>query len=255
MKFFDYAAPASLDEASKLLAQDGSAVLAGGTQLLLSFKWLAPPKLLVNIKRLPGLRGIEVRGEEVWIGATSTLAEVRQSELLRNRFPVVTEAARLMAVPAVATLGTVGGNVAWASPQADLVQVLLLLDAQVDLSGGRSMPLRGFLTGPGQTALAKGELVTGVRLKGVDLQALYLRHSTRKRADAQICSVALTRGRAVLGSCGPTPIVVDLPDGADAVERVMNAASPRDDFRASAAHRLRVVRNLTRRGVEMIGAY
>jgi carbon-monoxide dehydrogenase medium subunit len=120
------------------------------------------------------------------------------------------------------------------------------------------MPLRRFLTGPGQTALQPGELVTGVRLHGGDTRAMYLRHAVRKMADAQICSVALTHSRAVLGSCGPTPVVVDLPAGLTVdrgVDLVVAAASPRDDFRASAAHRLRVVRNLTRLGLESLGAH
>jgi CO/xanthine dehydrogenase FAD-binding subunit len=166
-------------------------------------------------------------------------------------------AARLMALPAVASMGTVGGNIAWASPQADLVQPLLALDAQVELSEGRSVPLRDFYLGPGQTALKPGELITGVRLIGADRRAVYLRHSTRRLADAQVCSVALTDRRAVLGSCGPTPIVVDLPDGLpidEAVELVVSKATPRDDFRASAAYRLKLVRALTRRGLEYLRA-
>ncbi|HLG73369.1 MAG TPA: FAD binding domain-containing protein [Chloroflexota bacterium] len=257
MKPFDYAVPSTLAEASDLLKQDGAAALAGGTQLLLTFKWLPPPKLLVNLKRLPGLRGIEARGEEVWIGALTTLADVRRSPLLVERFPVLGHTARLMAVPAIASTGTVGGNIAWGSPQADLVQSLLLLGATVDLSSGRSVPLREFFTGPGQTILERGELIAGVRLRGSDTRALYLRHSTRRLADAQICSVALTDRRAVLGSCGPTPVAVDLPEGApidEAVEAVARAAAPRDDFRASAAYRMKLVRNLTRRGLEQLHA-
>jgi carbon-monoxide dehydrogenase medium subunit len=258
MKPFDYAVPATLSEASELLSQEGAAALAGGTQLLLTFKWLPPPKLVVNLKRLPGLRGIEPRGDELWIGALTTLADVRRSTVLAERFPVLGLTSRLMAVPAVASVGTVGGNIAWASPQADLVQSLLVLGATVDLSSGRSVPLREFFTGPGQTVLRAGELVTGVRLRGSDTRALYLRHSTRRLADAQICSVAISDGRVVLGSCGPTPVVVDIPDGAsvdDAVELAAGAAAPRDDFRASGAYRMKLVRNLTRRGLEQLRAH
>ena len=253
MKPFEYAVPATLEEASALLRQDGAAALAGGSQLLVTFKWLPPPRLVVNIKRLAELRGIEADGEEVRIGALTTLAEVRRSALLAERFPVLGETARLMAVPAVASVATVGGNVAWASPQADFVQPLLALDAQLDLSGGRSMPLRDFLTGPGETALQPGELLAAIRLRGSAPKAVYLRQSTRRMADAQICSVALTPQRAVLGSCGPTPVVVDLPAGMpleDAVELVCSRAAPRDDFRASAAYRMKIVRTLTRRGLE-----
>jgi CO/xanthine dehydrogenase FAD-binding subunit len=257
VKPFEYAAPKTLQEASQLLRRPGSAALAGGTQLLLTFKWLPPPPLVVNLKGLPGLSGIRAEGEDIWIGALTTLTEVRRSELLAQRFPVLCLAARLMAVPAVASVGTVGGNVAWASPQADLVQPLLALDATVELSQSRPMPLRDFYRGPGQTVLQPGEIITGVRLAGQNRRALYLRHSTRRLADAQVCSVALTDRRAVLGSCGPTPIVIDLPDGAsvdDMVELVASKASPRDDFRASAAYRLKLVRALTRRGLEHLRA-
>ncbi|MFI5266670.1 MAG: FAD binding domain-containing protein [Chloroflexota bacterium] len=258
MKAFEYAVPTSIGEASELLRQDGAAALAGGSQLLLTFKWLPPPKLLVNIKRLPGLRNISAEGDEVWIGALTTLADIRRSTLLAERFPVLGIASRLMAVPSVATMATVGGNIAWASPQADLVQPLLALDAQVELSGGAAMPLRDFFAGPGKTALQPGELITGVRLRGSGRKAVYLRHSTRRLADAQICSVALTEQRAVLGSCGPTPVVVDLPSGlalAEAVDLVASHASPRDDFRASGAYRMKIVRVLARRGLEYLHAY
>ena len=265
----------SLKEASELLKQEGAAALAGGTQLLLTFKWLPPPRLIVNIKRLPGLATISEDGDDIRIGALTTLADVRRSPLLAGRFPVLGMAARLMALPAVASMGTVGGNIAWASPQADLVQPLLALDAHLDIyepspaaavqgrpalsaaEGVRVLPLRDFYLGPGQTALKPGELITGVRLIGADRRAVYLRHSTRRLADAQVCSVALTDRRAVLGSCGPTPIVVDLPDGLpidEAVELVASKATPRDDFRASAAYRLKLVRALTRRGLEYLRA-
>ncbi|MHB8618576.1 MAG: FAD binding domain-containing protein [Chloroflexota bacterium] len=252
MKSFDYAQPETLDEATTLLKQEGSAVLAGGSQLLLAFKWMPAPGIVVNIKRLPGLRGVETRGEDTWLGSLTSLAEVRRSPLVAERFPVLGLTSRLMATPTVAAMGTVGGNVAWASPQADLVQPLLALNATVDLSGGRSMPLVEFLVGPGKTALQPGELVTGVRLRGQDTGAVYLRHSTRRLADAQICSVAAAGRRVVLGSCGPTPVVVDLPDGAtieDAVELVAAQARPRDDFRATAAYRQKLVRVLTRRAL------
>jgi aerobic carbon-monoxide dehydrogenase medium subunit len=255
VRAFEYAVPATVEEASALLREGGAAALAGGSQLLLTFKWLPPPRLLVNVKRLPGLRGTSADGDELWIGALTTLADIRRSALVEERFPVLAMASRLMAVPSVASVGTVGGNIAWASPQADLVQPLLALDAKVELSSGRTMPLRDFLTGPGQTALQPGELIVGVRLRGSGRKAVYLRHSTRRLADAQICSVALTEDRAVLGSCGPTPVVVDLPTGLtvdDAVELVASRASPRDDFRATAAYRMKLVRALTQRALEYL---
>lgn len=255
MKAFDYAVPTTIDEAHAMLRQDGAAALAGGTQLLLTFKWLPPPRLVVNIKRLPALRGITAEGDEIRIGALTTLAEVGTSALLAERFPVLGITARLMAVPAVASLATVGGNLAWASPQADLVQPLLALDALVVLTSGRIMPLRDFIIGPGVTVLEPGELVAAVRLRGEQPGAVYLRQSTRRMADAQICSVALTLQRAVLGSCGPTPVIVDLPPDLasdDAVELVCAHAAPRDDFRATAAYRMKIVRALTKRGLEYL---
>lgn len=257
MKSFEYAAPASIEEASELLRLDGAAPLAGGTQLLLTFKWLPPPRLLVNIKRVPGLRDISLDGNEIRIGALTTLADVRRSRLLAERFPVLGVVSRLMAVPSVATMATVGGNIAWASPQADFVQPLLALDAQLDVSGGRSLLLREFFTGQGRTALRPGELITAVRLRSSGAKAVYLRHSTRRLADAQICSVALTERRAVLGSCGPVPVVVELPSGLgvdDMVELICSSASPRDDFRASGAYRMKIVRVLVRRGLDYLHA-
>ncbi|HEX6510715.1 MAG TPA: FAD binding domain-containing protein [Chloroflexota bacterium] len=254
MKPFAYAAPTSLAEAGRLLQQEGAAALAGGTQLLLGFKWQPPPRLVVNVKRVPDLRGIWADGGQIRIGALTTLADVRRSELLAQRFPVLGLTARLMAVPAVASMATVGGNIAWGSPQADLVQPLLALDATLELFGREALPLAEYLSAEKE----HGALITAVRLHGSDTRAIYLRHSTRRLADAQICSVALTERRAVLGSCGPTPIAVDLPGGAsldELVDLVASRASPRDDFRASAAYRMKLVRSLTRRGLEHLRAH
>jgi len=167
---YDYHRPASLAEAVAMLADLGedARVLAGGHSLIPMMKLrLAQPTALVDVARLPELKGMRVEGGELVIGATTTQQELAASEELAARCPILREAALLIADPQVRSCGTVGGNVANGDPGNDLPALMQCLDAiyvALGPGGERRLKARDFYRGAYVTALEPGEILTQIRI-------------------------------------------------------------------------------------------
>jgi aerobic carbon-monoxide dehydrogenase medium subunit len=164
---FDYHRARSLADAQKLLAANpGAKLLAGGHSLIPLMKLrLATPAAVVDIGRIPELRGIARSGNGIRIGALTTHAEIVASADLQKSAPALSEAAGLVGDPAVRSRGTIGGNVAHADPASDLPTVLVALNASivaVGPSGERTVAADGFFTGIMSTVLADNEVVTAI---------------------------------------------------------------------------------------------
>jgi aerobic carbon-monoxide dehydrogenase medium subunit len=161
---------ATVGEASDVLAREGDdAVLyAGGTEILLVLKeGLLRVGNLVDVKRIPGLSEIRADDGHLTIGATATHRAVEGSAVVRERCPLVAGVARHVANLRVRSVGTVGGNLAFADPHSDLATLFLAFDAVVALGsrrGGRELALSEFVRGPYETARGDDELLTAVRL-------------------------------------------------------------------------------------------
>jgi carbon-monoxide dehydrogenase medium subunit len=279
---FAYHRPATLEEACRLLAAEPRArVLAGGTDLLVHLRQGQRglrPLAVVNIKRLRELRGIDADPEALRIGALTTLAELIDHPVIRTDYPVLPFAARYMGSPAIRHLATVGGNLANASPAADLPPVFLVLDAEVGIAGAREatrLPLGDLFRGPGQTALRPGELLAWIAVPRRRTEAhgwtiRYERLDVRRAMDIAMVGVALAlrregervlEARVALGAVAPTPIRVPAAEAAlvaggldeaaiaAAAELAMAAARPIDDHRASADYRRDMVGALVQRGL------
>ena len=160
----------TVGEASEVLAREGGdAVLyAGGTEILLVLKTgLLRVGSLVDVKRIPGLSEIGADNGHLTIGATATHRAVERSEVVRGRCPLVAGVARHVANIRVRSVGTVGGNLAFADPHSDLATLFLVFDGVVRLgsrSGERELPLDEFIHGSYETARAEDEILTSVRL-------------------------------------------------------------------------------------------
>jgi CO/xanthine dehydrogenase FAD-binding subunit len=274
-----YVVPQSVEEATEVLAGGDVSVFAGGTDLMvqarLGAKTLRP--VLMNIGRIPKLRGIAVEGGEVRIGALTTVTELLESDAIRAAAPVLSRAADCFGSPQVRNAATIGGNLANASPAADLVPPLLVLEAQVDLAswadGGvvtRTVPLEAFFSGPGETVMRPGELLTFVRFPGPEpgTVAVFGKCGARPALDIAIVSVgiagvkdngSLRRVRVAFGAVAPTPIRGHKTEAAlegtslddeqiDAIARGACAEiAPISDVRASAWYRTRMIETMTRR--------
>jgi carbon-monoxide dehydrogenase medium subunit len=166
---FDYVRAGSLKDAlNALAAGGGTKVIAGGHSLLPIMKFrLTQPTRLVDISRLDELKGIAEKGRGARIGAGTTYRELLESDLLRERFPLVVEATETIGDLQVRNRGTVGGGLAHADPASDMPAVMIAVDATFNLRskrGKRSVQAREFFQGPFTTGLADDELLTEIIL-------------------------------------------------------------------------------------------
>lgn len=280
MQAFEYFAPRTLPEAADLLARHGdqARAVAGGTDLLLKMKaGRLRPRVIVNLKRLAELRGLDFNGH-LTLGALTTLEALRRSPVIRRHYPALAEASASMASPQIRNLATVGGNLCNAAPSADLAPILLALDARARLAGPqgeRRVPLDEFFTGPGRTVLQPGELLVALEVPPPAGRALYLKLAPRQHMDIAVVGLGLrlqveagrcVQARLALGAVAPVPLRVpqagaELEGSALTPERIARAAQlaaeaaqPIDDLRGSAWYRRRMVGVLARRGLEQLAA-
>lgn len=164
---FDYVRVRSVEEAIALLGRHGDAarILAGGQTLLATLNLrLSEPALLVDITGLDALRGMERRGNRLWIGALATHADIESSPLVAERAPLLAAAAPHIAHRAIRNAGTWGGSLAYADPAAEWPACLLALEGTVLLQGPkgqRSVPAASFFRSILTTAMEPGELLLG----------------------------------------------------------------------------------------------
>lgn len=218
---FDYARPASLDEALALCAEGGddAKFLAGGQSLgpLLNLR-LARPSLLIDVRRLPELSGWQDEGGALRIGAGMTHAAIEDGALPGPVGHFLATVAHGIAYRAVRNRGTVGGSLAHADPAADWVSTFALLGAQLEVRsarGGRNVAADAFVDGPLSTTLQPGELITAVRIpKGSAAARWSYRKFNRKpgefaEAIGGFCADPATGVcRAVIGATGGPPVVI-----------------------------------------------
>jgi carbon-monoxide dehydrogenase medium subunit len=166
---FEYTRAGSLRDALAALAKgDGAKVLAGGHSLLPMMRFrLAQPGRLIDIGRLSELKGIAEHRRGARIGTLTTYREILESDLLRERFPIIGEAAEGIGDLQVRNRGTIGGGLAHADPASDMPSIMVALDASFTLRskrGKRSVPAREFFQGAFSTALAEDELLIEIVL-------------------------------------------------------------------------------------------
>ena len=274
---FDYFAPSTVDEAVTLLSDRGpdARVLAGGQSLIPMMKLrLAEPPVLVDLNRVEGLGGIEERDGHLRIGAMTRHAALEISDLIGARYPLIADAAAVIADPLVRNRGTTGGSLAHADPAGDLGSVMTALGAEIVVtgpSGERTLSIDDLLLGPFATTLDEGEIMTEVRvpLPGAGSAGAYEKLE-RKVGDFATAAVAVQLSREN-GSCssigialtavGPTTIRAGaaedhLRGGAldeaalrAASELAAEAAEPAADLRGSEEYKRDMVRVLTLRAL------
>ena len=249
--------PRSLDEALRLKAERPEAVpIQGGTDLMVELNFdRARPAALLNLNEVEELRGWSRRDGAIFLGAALTYTEAMQPPLA-ELLPALAEAARTVGGPQIRNRGTIGGNLATASPAGDALPPLLVSGAEVHLvsvRGERRLALQDFLLGPKQKDLAQDELIAGVTVEPGGSQT-FMKVGPRNAMVIAVVSLALHVDgelRAAFGSAGPVPTLVRAPlDEAESFpERVAAAARPIDDVRGSAAYRRHALHVLTQRAL------
>ena len=198
---FEYHAPDSAKEAVDLLAElgDGAKVIAGGQSLVpvLAMR-LAVFDHLIDIRRIEALRGIEERGDSVWVGAGTTEAEIGRSELVARRVPLLSRATPLIGHFQIRSRGTLGGSLAHADAAAEYPAVALALDATIEAlspRGQRTIPAAEFFTGIWTTALEPDELLTGVSFpSATGQQGFAIEEFARRSGDFAVAGAAVAVG-------------------------------------------------------------
>ena len=274
MKNFEYFEPTTLAEASHLFTQEHAQLLAGGTDLVIGMKaYTETPQSVISLQKISGLTGITT-DNGITIGAMTKVREVELSEDIQKYHTALAEGASEIGSIQIRNLATIGGNIAHASPAADTVAGLLVADAHVAIAsadGERTVPINELFTGPGQTVLKPGEIITQFRLPNPPSGSHYIKHKIREVMDLAFIGVAsavnldngtITDARIGLAAVAPTPIrateAENLLKGkiptpellAQAGEAAAAAASPISDLRCSAEHRKEMVNVLTRRTLQ-----
>ncbi len=209
---FEYIRPKSLTEALKLLKQHGksASVLAGGTDVMIDVrKGELESKVLLDVSRLEELRNIEVRDGLLFIGAALTFSEISENRHVLEKAPVLARAARCVGSLQIRNLGTVGGNVANASPAADSVPALVAHKARVcvqSASAQRTPSVEEFIVAPYKTSLGPDELITGFALE--PMQGGY-RCSFQRIARRSALAIARANAAAI-GKMDSAGVVEDL---------------------------------------------
>lgn len=168
---FEYFEPKTISEAIDLLAKFGqdAKLIAGGTDLILDMKMgRIKPKCLISLHRIPDLSFIADGGGMLRIGAMTTVAEIEGSKLIKEKHPLLAEAAQAMGSVQIRNMATIGGNICNALPSADLPPALVALDAAVIIAGKnceRSMPLEEFFVGVRKTKLGQCEILKEVQVR------------------------------------------------------------------------------------------
>lgn len=261
---FDYEVAGSVEEAIQLLgSREDAKLLAGGHSLLPAMKLrLARPSLLVDIGRLAELRYVREAGGRIALGALARHHDLATSDLLRQRCPLLAEAAAEVGDPQVRHRGTIGGSVCHGDPASDLPTVLLALEAEFLVrgpGGERVVAAADFFQGVFQTALGPQEVLTEIRVPSATGTYLKLNRRAQDWATVGVAVARVDGGvRVALTSMGPTPLrargveeaLAAGADPASAAQRADEGTSPPTDVAATAEFRRHLARVLVRRALE-----
>jgi carbon-monoxide dehydrogenase medium subunit len=288
MKNFEYHNPGSISAACKLLKKyKGKAyLLAGGTDLIpkMYHRQLAADHV-INIKSIPGLKSISYNKKgSLILGPLVNFNEIIYSELVNKFHPILVEVSKKIASHQIRNLATVGGNLCNAAPSADSAPILIALDTQVTITGPtgseRVVALEKLFTGPGQTELGQGEMLTKIIIPTLKSNTgmAYIKQTTRQALEIAIVGIAgliqldnkknkCISCRVVIGACAPTPLRIQSAEerliGKKITEKILlqasieasNTVQPITDIRGSDSYRREMVRVQCKRVLELAFAH
>lgn len=283
---FDYIRPKSYQQVSELLHQQPKDVrpFMGGTDLFVQMReQTMTPKILVDVKHLPGMTSIEYDHEVgLRLGAAVNLNAIAKHPEVVEYFPLLVEAANSVASYQIRNRATIGGNLCNASPAADMAPSLLILNAMliaVGLNGERVIQVNDFFRAPGENALERDEILKRIKIPPPPdgWSGKYLKLGRNAEGDLAIAGVAVLgfpdqttesgyRFRIALSSVAPTPIrafgaeeiLTQGPISEESIEAAAiatrDACQPIDDVRASGEYRKAMATVLARRGLREVWA-
>jgi carbon-monoxide dehydrogenase medium subunit len=273
--------PTSIKEACRIVKKNGAGghFLAGGTDLVILMKEKGlVPSYVVDLKRIPSLSGIRENPDaSLTIGALTTMREVETSSLIQQKYPFLAQSAAEVGSIQIQNRATIGGNMANATPSADVAPALLVLDTKAKISGEeeeRVIDLEKFFVGPGKTVMKQDEILTELIVPPhpPSLRGEYIKFSPREMMDLAYVGVAVALVldqkerrcqyiRIALGAVSPTPMrarkaeaillnqVLTEELAERAGEEAAKECKPISDVRSSAEYRREMVRVNTKRAL------
>ncbi len=272
--------PGSLEELWTLLDKEpDTGIYAGGTDLLVRRrKGLCRHNSLTCLERIDDLKEIREENESIFIGACATFSQIISSGLIRANFPLLIKAVSVLGSPHIRNTGTIGGNIATASPAGDTLPPLYALDGEVILitrESSRSLPVREFIKGPGSIGIKPGEIISGLRIRKACGFNIYHYEKVGQRQALSIAIVSLAsmvrvdekgiikEARLAWGSVAPTIVrsveaekiligmPLDIKSLSEAAHIICKAVRPIDDVRATAEYRRIAAGNILLRLVKV----
>lgn len=253
---------ASLGEALAILRDDRRTPIAGATDLYVALNFgTLEPRQFLDIWAVEELRAISMKGNTLVIGALATYTSLIRSPFVAGHLPMLIEALRQVGGVQIQNRGTVGGNVANASPAGDSLPVLAAADAVIVIrsaSAERHVPITEFYTGYRKTVMQPDELIVAIEVPPVEGRQWFRKVGTRAAqaiSKIVVAGVRSDKPRLAFGSVAPTVVRVpkterSLASGAtidEAAAILEREITPIDDLRSTAEYRLRVATNLLRR--------
>lgn len=252
---------------------------AGCTDLMFELRKACPAELrVIHLSALEDVafKGIETHGDAIWIGGGTCAFNIHNQHLIGLEFPVLKQAAQLLAGTQIRQVATIGGNLCTASPSGDMACALVALEAEIEVmtSEGTTflLPIMQFFTGVRKTALKSGEFVYRIRLKRSGhkpVKSEFIKIGTRRSMECSVVSLSthievdsagkVSRSGIALGAVAPTIRLAETAgsmlkgkvwsdarafDGNAIADAVLECASPISDLRATAWYRSQVLRNL-----------
>ncbi|MCP5000641.1 MAG: xanthine dehydrogenase family protein subunit M [Hyphomicrobiales bacterium] len=278
MKFPEFITPASLEQGLEIKRERGAEarVIAGGTDLILRMRdKLLSPSVLIDLRRA-SLNGIELSSEYLVLGASLSVSEVIENADIARMFPALAAACKKFAGPPIRNRATLAGNIANASPAADLVPPMIAYDADIVLrsaAGERILPLAEFFVGPGQSVIEPDEILTEIRLPltSAATAATFIKLGQRRSMTISQVNLAtrlsldarglVSAARIVLGAVAPVPMRAVAAEAmltgkelsgellCAAAGKAREEVTPISDVRASSAYRREMTEVLVRRAL------
>ncbi|MCP4299495.1 MAG: xanthine dehydrogenase family protein subunit M [Gammaproteobacteria bacterium] len=278
MKFPEFITPVSLDQGLEIKREHGTEarVIAGGTDLILRMRdKLLSPAVLIDLRRA-SLDAIAPSSDYLGLGASLSVSGVIENADIARMFPALAAACSKFAGPPIRNRATLAGNIANASPAADLVPPMIAYDADIVLrssAGERILPLAEFFVGPGQSVIEPNEILTQIRLPltSAATAASFIKLGQRRsmaisqvNLATRLCLDArgmVSEARIVLGAVAPVPMRAVAAEAmltgkelsgellSAAARKAREEAMPISDIRASRAYRLQMTEVLVRRAL------
>jgi xanthine dehydrogenase FAD-binding subunit len=282
MKDFVFVKPKTVNELLNLLEKEEReyALLAGGTDLLVKLKEdIVNPEVVYDISSLKELNYLEEDDKKIEIGANKVMGELLESEIIKEKLPLLWQALSQVGSLQIRNRATLGGNCGNASPAGDSIPALMAYNATVVLKSPkqtRQLPLSEFFLAPGKTILKKGEIIEGFQIyspaseEKVFFEKVGSRHAVTISKLSFALRIRLNSEKKIelfkiaFGSVGPTAIVGEkleklatgkiLTKGliAELKAELKNTVSPIDDYRSTASYRISVLQNLLENRLESL---